>query len=254
MAKMKIDKNGRKITVGVFQFLPFPSVSRYLAQMGWDWVLLDVQHGLFTSESIYECIHTIQTAGSRALVRVPIGDWTAIQKALDAGAQGVVVPMINTRKDAELAVQAAKYPPLGGRSIGGDPWYHYGDDYPKQANQRTLLLVQIEHVAAVKAARQILSVKGVDGCFVGPSDLALSLGLGHVNFESNSRHQSSIQKVVQISRALGKASYIHCATVAEVKKRAGQGFDSINVSGDIDIFIKAAKGLLADVRKELKRS
>jgi 4-hydroxy-2-oxoheptanedioate aldolase len=252
MADVKIDKQGRNIAVGVFQFLPFPCVSRYLAQMGWDWVLLDAQHGLFTPESIYECIHTIQAAGSRAFVRVPIGDGTAIQKALDAGAQGIVVPMINTRRDAELAVQAAKYPPLGERSIGGDPWYHYGADYPKHANERTLLLVQIEHMAAVKAARQILSVEGVNGCFVGPSDLALSLGLGHVNFEKNPSHQSSIREVVQVSLALRKPSYIHCTTVDEAKERVHQGFDSINLSADIDIFIKAAKGLLAHVRKELK--
>jgi 4-hydroxy-2-oxoheptanedioate aldolase len=244
-------KGQRNIAVGVFQLLPLPAVSRYLAQMGWDWVLLDTQHGAFSSKSIYECIHTIRTAGSKPFVRVPIGDWAAIQKALDAGAQGVVVPMVNTRKEAELAVQAAKYPPVGGRSIGGDPWYHYGDDYPKQANRCTLLLVQIEHVAAVKEASQIISVDGVDGCFVGPSDLALSLGLGHINFEKNTRHQSSIREVMEVSRTLGKPSYIHCTTVNEVKERADQGFDWINLSSDINIFMDAAKSLLTQVRNAI---
>jgi len=251
---MKTKVPRKPVAVGVFQSLPFPSISRYLARMGWDWILLDAQHGAFSPESIYECVHTIQGTGSNAFVRVAIADWTGIQKALDAGAQGVVVPMINSRAEAELAAQAAKYPPLGGRSIGGDFCFHLEPDHIRKANRRTSLLVQIEHISAVEAAEEILSVEGVDGCLVGPSDLALSLGLDLVGFEKSVKHRNAVEKVAQICRTLGKPAYIHCGSLEEAQERLDQGFHFINLSGDIEIFLGAAENLLKNARTQLKHS
>lgn len=121
---------------GMFQQLPVPAISRYLAQQGWDWLILDMQHGGFDYSTSYECCHVARRSGSKPLVRVPISDVSAIQRVLDLGASGVVVPMVNSREEAEQASQAAKYPPLGGRSRGGDAWYHFGDNYTKVAIRR----------------------------------------------------------------------------------------------------------------------
>jgi 4-hydroxy-2-oxoheptanedioate aldolase len=223
-------------------------VSRYLAQQGWDWVILDMQHGSFNFETAYECIHTIRTAGARPIARVSIGGFSDIQKVLDLGASGIIVPMVNSRNEAEKAAQAAKYPPLGSRSIGGDPWYHYGASYPERANEETLLLVQIEHINAVRAVDQILSVEGVDGCFMGQVDLALSMGLSHVNFRNNPDHQAAIRGTVEICRALGKLACYNAYSVAEAQERVRQGFACITLRSDVDLFMNTTQQLLADLR------
>lgn len=110
------------ILLGMFQQLPVPAISRYLAQQGWDWLILDMQHGRFDYSTSYECCHVARRSGSKPLVRVPIGDVSAIQRVLDLGASGVVVPMVNSREEAEQAAQAAKYPPwedvLEGATLG----------------------------------------------------------------------------------------------------------------------------------------
>ncbi len=188
-----------RIILGIWQQIPSPMISRFLAQMGWDWIILDLQHGSFNWETAYECIHIIRAAGARPLVRVGIGQTSNVQKALDLGAGGVIVPMVNSPEESARMAAAAKYPPLGERSIGGDPHYHYGSDYAERANQSTLLLVQIEHIRAVQNVEAILDIPGVDGCFVGPTDLALSMGLPRVGIRADSgtppRHRSDRQRL-----------------------------------------------------------
>src|ERR1700733_12818386 len=109
-------KAGRSI-LGIWQQIPAPMISRFLAQMGWDWIILDLQHGSCNWETAYECIHIIRAAGARPLVRVGIGQTSDVQKALDLGAGGVIVPMVNSREESLRMAAAAKYPPLGERSI-----------------------------------------------------------------------------------------------------------------------------------------
>jgi 4-hydroxy-2-oxoheptanedioate aldolase len=242
----------KQVILGIWQHLPIPMVSRYLAQMGWDWIILDLQHGPMNSETAYECIHTIRTAGSKPLVRVPIGNPSDIQKYLDLGAQGIVVPMINSREEAEISAQAAKYPPTGGRSMGGDDRVHYGEDYPQRANRETKLLVQIEHIDAVNVVEAILSVEGVDGCFVGPTDLALSMGLPHAGFESNPQHRAAIQRTLEACQAAGKMPCCNTYSLPEAQAKAKQGYQCITLESDMKLFITAAQRLLADLRAEIE--
>ena len=169
--------------VGIWQSIPQPMISRYLALMGWDWVILDMQHGSMGWETAYQCIHAVRQGGARPLVRTEIGSPTQVERALDLGAGGVVVPMVKSVETARALARAAKYPPLGERSLGGDNYLHYGADYFERANEETLLLVQMEHRDAVERAEEIMALPGVDGCFVGPVDLALSLGLSRQRSE-----------------------------------------------------------------------
>jgi 2-keto-3-deoxy-L-rhamnonate aldolase RhmA len=97
--------------LGIFQSFPNPMISRYLAQLGWQWIIIDMQHGSFDFETVYECIHVIRAAGSRPFVRVSIEGFSEVNRVLDLGAAGVVVPMTNSREDAVRAAKAAKYPP-----------------------------------------------------------------------------------------------------------------------------------------------
>ena len=116
------------MTIGIWQSIPQPIISRYLGQMGWDWIILDLQHGAMNWETAYECIHAIRATGARPLVRTTIGNPGDVEKALDLGAGGIVVPMVNSLHTAKAAANAAKYPPTGARSLGGDNFLHYGAD------------------------------------------------------------------------------------------------------------------------------
>jgi 4-hydroxy-2-oxoheptanedioate aldolase len=240
-------KAGRSI-LGIWQQIPAPMISRFLAQMGWDWIILDLQHGSCNWETAYECIHIIRAAGARPLVRVGIGQTSDVQKALDLGAGGVIVPMVNSREESLRMAAAAKYPPLGERSMGGDPHYHYGHDYAERANQATLLLVQIEHIQAVENVEAILDVPGVDGCFVGPTDLALSMGLPRVGFEKIPEHRAAIDKIVKACLRLKKLACTNTYGLEEAADKTAQGYGCLTLRSDADLFVDSARSLLNSLR------
>jgi 2-keto-3-deoxy-L-rhamnonate aldolase RhmA len=241
----------RQVLLGMFQQLPVPAISRYLAQQGWNWLVLDMQHGSFDYQTAYECCHVVQRGGSKPLVRVPIGNYSAIERVLDLGALGVVVPMVNSREEAEQAAKAAKYPPLGGRSRGGDAWYHYGANYTEAANQTTILLVQIEHVKAVAMAEKILAVDGVDGFLMGQVDLALSMGLSDVQFSENREHRAAIQHTVDVCNSLGKLACYNAFSDVEADDRVRQGFRVITYQSDVDIFCESGRARFDALRRKL---
>lgn len=242
----------KRIILGLWQHFPSPMISRYLAQMGWDWIILDMQHGPMNLETAYECIHTIRNAGSQPFVRVPIGNCSDIQKLLDLGAKGIVLPMVNSREEAQNAARAAKYPPLGERSCGGDVRFHYGEDYPEKANRDTVLLVQIEHIDAVNAVEAILSVEGVDGCFVGPTDLAMSMGLSRKSYESDPKHIAAVQRTLEACQAVGKIACCNTYSVSEAQEKAKQGYQYITMESDMKLFTTAAQKLLAGLRSQME--
>ncbi len=242
------ETDGSQIIFGIWQQIPAPMISRFLAQMGWDWIILDLQHGCFNWETAYECIHTVRAAGRRPLVRVGIGQTSEVQKALDLGAGGVIVPMVNSREESAKMAVAAKYPPLGDRSIGGDPHYHYGPDYAERANKTTLLLVQIEHIQAVDNVEAILDLPGVDGCFVGPTDLALSMGFPRIGFEKIAEHRRAINRIVDVCRRLNKLACTNTYGVDEAAGKITQGYQCITLRSDADLFVDSARGLLKSLR------
>jgi 4-hydroxy-2-oxoheptanedioate aldolase len=223
-------------------------VSRYLAQLGWEWIIIDHQHGSFNFETTYECIHVIRAAGALPFVRVSIGGFSEINRVLDLGAAGVVVPMTNCLDDAIKAAAAAKFPPRGKRSIGGDPWYHYGAAYPKTANDNTYLFIQMEHIDAAKCIDQMMAVDGVDGCYVGPTDLGLSLGLPHDNFETNPEHIDAIEHTVKACHKHKKITATNTYSLEDARAKAEQGFEWITLRSDVDLFIDSARRQLAELR------
>jgi 4-hydroxy-2-oxoheptanedioate aldolase len=159
-----------------------------------------------------------------------------------------VVPVVNSKAQAEAVAYAAKYPPLGGRSKGGDLAYQYGEDYTDRANRDTKLLVQIEHIDAVRNVEQILAVEGVDGCFMGQVDLALSMGLGYKNFKDNEEHRIGIQHSVEVCNKLGKLACYNAFSVAEAKERVQQGFRGITMRSDVDWLLSATRPVLTELR------
>jgi 4-hydroxy-2-oxoheptanedioate aldolase len=237
--------------VGIWQQFPLPMVSRLLGRMGWDWVILDMQHGSPNTETAYECMHTLFAAGTKPLARTSIAAPSEVQRALDLGALGVVVPMVNSAAEARALARAAKYPPLGARSFGSDLAWHYGDDYCERANDETLLLVQVEHIDSVNQVEEIMATPGVDGCFIGPTDLALSMGLSRHDYETHADHRAAIARTLAACHAHGKLACCNTYSMADVESKLALGFDCITFKSEADLFMSAGAALLSQLRERV---
>jgi 4-hydroxy-2-oxoheptanedioate aldolase len=166
---------------GTFQTLPSTIVAEGLGRMGYDFVIVDLQHGTVTGDSLLEIVIAIEKGGAIPLVRVGWNDPMLIMRALDLGAAGVVIPMVSTPAEAARGVSAARYAPAGSRSIG--PMRHHcvpaGHSFsPAEMNRAVLVLPMIETVEALENVDAIAGTAGVGGLFLGPYDMALSMGLG----------------------------------------------------------------------------
>src|SRR6195256_556092 len=166
-------------SVGTWLSLGSITASRFMARCGFAWLTVDVEHSLVDWETATHIFASVADAGCIALARVPANRHDHIKRVLDNGAQGVVVPMVNSRDEAEAAVSAMLYPPAGTRSVGGSVhalnFHTTAPDYYAHANEELLVVLQCEHIQAVENADAIFSVPGIDAIFVGPNDLAASM-------------------------------------------------------------------------------
>lgn len=180
MKSLKARLRRRELTIGSWITLGHPAVAEIMAKAGFDWLTIDMEHSAITLHHAQELIRVIDLCGVVPLVRVGENDPTLIRRVMDAGAHGVMVPMVNSRGDAERAVSAVKYPPMGTRGVGLARAQGYGLDfepYRRWSQAESMVIVQIEHIRAVENLEEILSVPGVDGFIVGQYDLSGSLGV-----------------------------------------------------------------------------
>jgi 4-hydroxy-2-oxoheptanedioate aldolase len=174
------------------------------------------------------------------MARMPWNDTIWVQRTLDAGALGLVVPMVNTAEDAKKVVSNMKYSTVGQRSWGGSRVAGYIEgNYRTWTEENLAIMVMIETVEAVENAEAILSVEGVTGCFIGPADLALSLETTETG--PGTEHEAAIQEVLTIAKKVGKAPGKHCGSGAEVTERIRQGFQFLALSSDAGLLAKAAR-------------
>lgn len=237
-----------RVQVGIWQSIPSPMLSRYLATMGWDWIVLDMQHGSMSFETAYECVQVIRQSGAKPIIRVGIGMPFEVQRALDIGAAGVVVPMVNSLTAARELALAAKYPPRGERSMGSDAGVLQGADYPERANLETLLLVQVEHASAVAVVEEMLAIDGVDGCFIGPTDLALSMGLSRHDYQRQPDHRAAMRRIVEASKAANKLACCNTYDLDDFQEKVSAGFGAITLMSDVDLLMTSGGRLLGDLR------
>jgi len=222
-----------KATVGTWLALGSPIVAEIIAQMGFDWVVVDTEHGAIDIGTTQSIIQAILTTNTVPIVRVPWNDPMLIKRALDAGAYGLVIPMVNSREEAVRAVKASRYPPVGIRSYGGPRVRLYGGmDYFEHANEEILVIVQIEHIEAVNRAEEIISVEGIDGFFIGPSDLAISMGLKPGLDNTDPRHIEAVSKVLAAGKKHHVPGGIQVGSPEAVNERIAQGFQFIALSSD----------------------
>ena len=222
-------------------------LAEVMAHAGFDAVIIDMQHGMGLSpEKAIQCMQAISTTDTVPVVRMSWNDPKDIQFVLDAGAYGVIVPLVNTKAEAELAVGAAKYPPIGFRSIGPNRARLYsGPDYVQHANDETFVLVMIETMEAVNNLEEIASVPGLDGFYVGPGDLAVSLGLTPgPDARRDPRHAEACQRVVDVARAHGLIPCHHGSGPEEAADRFAQGFMMCQIGSDSGMVANASADAL----------
>lgn len=176
--KKKIKRN--ELTLGSWITIGHPNVAEILANAGFDWLVIDIEHNPIDPAMIQTLLLTIQSKGVKAFVRVSKNEEVVIKQVLDAGADGIIVPMVCSKDDARQAVNYAKYPPIGKRGVGLARAQQYGkqfEEYKQWVNDGLVVIAQIEHIDGINNLEDIISVPGIDGTIIGPYDLSGSMGM-----------------------------------------------------------------------------
>ena len=211
--------------------------TRVLARSGYEWLTLDIEHSAFDWSTAATIFAAVADAGCVPLARVPEGDHYCIKRVLDAGAFGIVVPMVNTVVQARTAIAAAKYPPEGNRSVGGGMhalnFAATAGDYYQRANDEILVVLQTESPTGVENAEAIYSLPGCDAIFIGPNDLRFNMRAPDGTMPTDQEHEAMIQRVIEIGKRVGTPTGIHCMDPESALKRAGQGMQLLAVASDL---------------------
>lgn len=232
--------------LGGWLSLPSIPAARIMSRVGFDWLVVDMEHTAHNAVLMSDMVAIIADSGLCApIVRVPTNSVEWFKWALDAGAWGVVVPMVNTREEAQRVVEYTKYPPTGARSIGGafGP-YGFGitdwSEYARMANEETILAVQIESREALQNLDAILSVPGLDVAFVGPNDLHAQIGLAASTDGTEPEFMEALERIKAAARKHGLATGIFSGGGAAAAERIRQGFQMISVTTDVSSMITGA--------------
>jgi 2-keto-3-deoxy-L-rhamnonate aldolase RhmA len=243
-----------KPTVGVFVCVPSYDVAELFSKVGLDWELFDLEHGSIQFETLHWLL-AAASGNSTPLVRIPSHDPANVKLALDGGAQGIMFPQVNTRKEAEEAVRACRYPPKGIRGVGprrASLYYTEYLDYIKSADRETMVIVQIETREAVTNIDEILSVEGIDAAFVGPADLSASMGYIESFPKLEREVLDAIAKVLKTARKHEVAPGIWGGSVEKTNRFIKQGFRFIALGEDVD-YLTRVKDDLALIDKKVSK-
>jgi 4-hydroxy-2-oxoheptanedioate aldolase len=219
-----------------------------MAHGGFDWVCIDMQHGLIDYSQMVQMLQGISSTDTVPLVRVPRNEPGIIGKCLDAGAWGIIVPMVNTQEEARAAVAACRYAPVGIRSYGPlRANYYAGFDYFSRANREVACLVMVETKVAVDNVEEIVSVPGVDAIYIGPADLSVTMGLAPAPDQPDRVFTDALERVVDACRRHDVVPGI-AGNADTAVKRLQQGFRFVEVASDARLLAIGAGSALAQVR------
>ncbi len=213
--------------------------TRVLARSGFEWLTLDIEHSAFDWSTAAMVFAAVADAGCVPLGRVPEGDHYCIKRVLDAGAWGIVVPMVDTVEQAKVAIAAAKYPPQGNRSVGGGMhslnFSADAGDYYQRANDEILVVLQTESPTGVENAEAIYRLPGCDAIFVGPNDLRFNMRPPDGTMPTPEQHEAMIQRVIAAGKKAGTPTGIHTMDPETALMRAEQGMQFIAVGSDLSM-------------------
>lgn len=237
-----------KPAVGTWLSLGSITASRFLARAGFAWLTVDIEHSLVGWETATHMFASIADAGCVPLARVPCNRHDHIKRVLDNGAHGIVIPMVNTRQEAEDAVSAVLYPPRGTRSVGGSVHcLNFGtnaSDYYAHADDTLLIVLQCEHIMAVRDADKIFSVPGIDAIFVGPNDLAASMRSPEGRAPSAEAMNDALKEILAACKRNNVAAGIHTFSVEEARHRIEEGWQFIAINSELRMMMDSATATL----------
>ena len=230
--------------------IPSGFAAETMAQAGWDSVTVDLQHGVQDYLSMVACFQAMQVHPVLPMVRVPWNEPGIVGKVLDAGAYGVICPMVNTKAEAEALVSYCRYPPAGKRSNGPirAGIYGVGTTYQSTANDEILCIPMVETQEAIDNLEAILDVPGVDAVYVGPSDLGFSMGLRPVLDREEPEILAIYDRIVAETKKRGQGACIHNATPAYAARMIAKGFNLVTIANDSGLLLNAARAAVKATR------
>lgn len=229
--------------------IPSPFCAELMAQQGWDSLTIDMQHGLIGYGDMLAMLQAIEGNQTTPLVRVPWNDPAHIMRALDAGAQGVIVPMVNTAEECARLVQACRYPPLGRRSVGPLRAQLYsGPNYIENADGTVLAFAMVETAEAVENLDAIMNVPGLDGVYIGTRDLAMALGQGHMPDRTDGVMFDVVKGILDAALHYGIRAGIHTASTGFARLMTDIGFHFVTVGVDSAILESGARQTIGTMR------
>ena len=230
--------------------IPSSYSAEVMAHQGWDSLVVDLQHGVVDYQTAVTMLQAVSTTDVVPMARVPWLEPGIIMKMLDAGCYGIICPMVNSRAEAEAFVGACRYAPDGYRSYGPVRATLYaGADYQPNANATVLALAMIETAKALENLDEIVSTPGLDGVYIGPSDLSLSLGYEPKLDFTEEAVLAAVTRICDAAQAAGIAAGIHCQTPAHAKKMLALGFQMVTIWGDGGLLASAAKQAVDAMRE-----
>jgi 4-hydroxy-2-oxoheptanedioate aldolase len=238
-------------------WLAIPSAfsAETMAHQGWDSLTIDLEHGVVDYQAAVNMLTAISTTNTVPVVRVPWLEPGILMKMLDAGAYALICPMVNTRADAEKLVSFTHYQPVGTRSFGPVRALLYGGaDYPQHANDTIVVFAQIETQEALDNLDDILSVKGLDAIYIGPSDLSLALGCRPTFDDVDEPVAEAIDHIVARAKSHGVVAGIHNGTPEAALKRIDKGFQFVTVSSDARLIAAGAQQIITKMAARTVRS
>jgi len=249
--KLKQLWQGGKPAVNGWLAIPSGFSAEVMAQAGWDSVTVDLQHGVQDYQSMVACFQAMQSHPVLPMVRVPWSEPGIVGKVLDAGAYGVICPMVNTADEARAFVSYCRYPPAGKRSNGPirAGIYGVGTTYQGTANQEVLCLPMIETQEAVDNLDAILDVPGIDAVYIGPSDLGFSMGLPPVLDREEQAIMDIYGRILEGTRRRGLGACVHCGSPAYAARMIAMGFNLVTISNDSGLMLNAARAAVQAARE-----
>ena len=235
---------GGSVLVGTFLSMGSPLAAEICGLAGFDWLLVDLEHGAGSEADLLPQLQAAAHTGARPLVRVEANERPRFARALDSGAEGIMVPRVETAEEAERAVSYMRYPPAGVRGVAfGNRGARFGRDSGEQAlasaNERIVGIIQVESETSVANAEEIAAVDGADVLFVGPSDLSHSMGiLGQID---EARFQSALERVLSAASDAGKAAGILARSDEQLDRYRARGFRFLGIGSDVSFLSARAR-------------
>lgn len=241
-------RDGKYVTLGWLS-ISHGFTAEVMARQGFDALCVDLQHGTSEMNSVLPMLQAISQTDTTPFVRVAWSEPAAIMRALDLGAYGIIVPLVNTAAEAAMAVAACRYPPVGMRSSGPVRAIQYGgSDYQAKANDEIIVMAMIETKEGIENLEAICATPGLDAVYIGPADLSFALGMAPRGDNPDPLHLATCDRILAAAHKAGIKAVMHCASAAFAAGAVKRGFDMVMLTSDLSCMMAGARQQLDELK------